>query len=280
MAIKQILAAVEHLSSPNAVLRMGMSLALRFDAVLTCVYVIAPVDGPRYAGGTTLDAVMQEIDRHHDAGAAKVREAFESATRQLGIRTEWRVARGFPDDEAIVNVRYSDLAIVAQSDPAPERSRFPLHADEVVLAAGCPVIVVPRQGCFSTAARRILVAWNASTEATRAVNGALLLLQEADTVDVLLVNPGRGHEGPGGHGAEPGADIAAHLSRHGVRLNVGLEHTEHENVGAHLLSRAGQLGADLIVAGAYGRSRAREFVLGGVTQHLLHHASIPVLFSH
>jgi nucleotide-binding universal stress UspA family protein len=280
VSIKKILAAVEHLSSPNAVLRTGMSLASRFDAVLTCVYVITPVDGPRYAGGTTLDAVMGEIARRHDTCAAKVREAFESATRRLGIRTEWRLARGFPDGEAIVNVRYCDLAIVAQSDPAPERSSFPLHADAVVLAAGCPVVVVPRQGYFSTSARRILVAWNASTEATRAVNGALLFLQEADAVEVVVVNPGKGHEGLGGHGAEPGADIAAHLSRHGVRLEVHLERTDGESVGARLLSRAEQLGAELIVAGAYGRSRAREFVLGGVTQHLLHHAPIPVLFSH
>ena len=253
---------------------------MRFDAVLTCVYVIAPADGPRYAGGLTLDAVMREVARRHDDCASKVREAFESETHKLGIRTEWRLARGFPDEEVTVNARYSDLTIIAQNDPTPMRASLPLRPDDVVIAAGCPILVVPRQGVFSTSARRVLVAWNASTEATRAVNDALPFLQGADAVDVVLVNPGKGHEGLGGHGAEPGADIAAHLSRHDVRLEVHLEHAKDESVGACLLSRAEELGAELIVAGAYGRSRAREFVLGGVTRHLLHHAPIPVLFSH
>jgi nucleotide-binding universal stress UspA family protein len=139
------------------------------------------------------------------------------------------------------------------------------------------VLVVPHTGSFTSVGRRVLVGWNASREATRAVHDALPLLAGAESVTVSAVNPRRGL---GAHGEEPGSDIARHLARHGVRVTV--EHTAAPEIGAAdiLLNRASELSADLLVVGAYGQSRLREFLLGGVTRSLLREMTVPVLLSH
>jgi nucleotide-binding universal stress UspA family protein len=123
----------------------------------------------------------------------------------------------------------------------------------------------------------VLVGWNAGREATRAVHDALPLLVKASSVTITAVNP---RVGLGAHGQEPGADIARHLARHGVTVEV--EHTAAPEIGAAdiLLNRASELSADLLVVGAYGHSRLREFLLGGVTRSLLHQMTLPVLLSH
>ena len=114
-------------------------------------------------------------------------------------------------------------------------------------------------------------------EATRAVHDALPILVGARLVHVIAVNPSGGMAG---HGDVPGADICLHLSRHGV--NAVCEHIRSEDlkIGEMLLSRAADEDVDLLVMGAYGRSRLRELVMGGATRHLLGHMTVPVLMSH
>jgi nucleotide-binding universal stress UspA family protein len=103
------------------------------------------------------------------------------------------------------------------------------------------------------------------------------LLQGAKQVTVLAVNPQRGISG---HGDVPGADISLNLARHGVMAEAAQTVASDGEVGDMILSRAADLGADLIVIGAYGRSRMSDLILGGVTRHLLTHTSIPILMSH
>ena len=122
-----------------------------------------------------------------------------------------------------------------------------------------------------------MVAWDASRLATRAVNDALPILRKASKVHLLAINPEGGREG---HGDVPGADIGLHLARHGVKAEASSIHAEDLEAGDALLSRAADFGADLIVMGAYGHSRWRELVLGGVTRHLLNHMTAPVFMSH
>jgi nucleotide-binding universal stress UspA family protein len=150
-------------------------------------------------------------------------------------------------------------------------------AEHVVLAAGRPVLMIPYAGQPAALGERVLVAWNASRESTRALTDALPLLQRAAQVDVLTVNARPGRDG---HGEMPGADIALYLARHGVSANVHPTHGEDIGVGEWLLSRAADLGTDLIVMGAYGHSRLREMVLGGATRTILQSMTVPVLMSH
>jgi nucleotide-binding universal stress UspA family protein len=147
----------------------------------------------------------------------------------------------------------------------------------VMLASGRPVLAIPYAGQFEQIGERVLVAWNASREATRAVNDALPLLMGAKAVTILAVNPKHGIEG---HGDVPAADIALHLARHGVKAEAAHTIAKDISEGDALLSYAADLGADLIVAGGYGHSRAREMVFGGATRTLLQEMTVPMLLSH
>ncbi len=137
--------------------------------------------------------------------------------------------------------------------------------------------MVPYIGARQEMGRNVLVAWNGSREATRAVNDALPILERADKVTVLAVNPGKNGND---HGDIPSADIALHLARHGVKAEASQTVSDELEVGSIILSRISDLGADLVVMGAYGHSRMRELMMGGVTRDLLRHMTVPVLMSH
>ena len=124
--------------------------------------------------------------------------------------------------------------------------------------------------------RRILVAWNATRESIRAVADALPLLVKAKAVQVLVVDHERNRAG---HGQEPGADIARHLTRHGAQVEVQRLSSGGKDVGQLLLSQAAAFGAELLVMGAYGHSQLREWMFGGVTRTVLYQAVLPVLLS-
>nr|AAC33476.2 unknown [Azospirillum brasilense] len=125
--------------------------------------------------------------------------------------------------------------------------------------------------------RRVLVAWNGSREAARAVADAMPILTAAKRVVVMAVNP---KAGPAGIGDEPGADIAKHLSRHGCRVEATHIVTDQIDPGDTLLNTVADESCDLLVMGAYARSRVREQVLGGMTRYMLEHMTVPVLMSH
>lgn len=279
MLIKQILVLIQHRASADSIIRMAVVLAERFEATIVGTYVIPPGDVPLYASGRTLSAVMNEMAARDQQQIEQVRASLESLARRHGIATEWRVAPGSPNEQAVVQARYSDLVVLSQDGSARLRDCEPLSPQGIVRGISCPMMVVPRRADFSPALNRAVVAWNASKEAKRAVDDALSILATVETVHIVVVNPGRGHEGTGGHGAEPGADIARHLTRHGIRPEIHVDLAPEQSVGARLLEWTERLHADLLVAGAYGRSRLRESLVGGVTQHLLQHTHVPILMS-
>jgi nucleotide-binding universal stress UspA family protein len=212
--------------------------------------------------------------------AERAKALFDEGVERagLGLTTEWREAEGDAANVASLHARYVDLTVIGQTDP----DDIPLGnaqdlPERLILGAGRPALVVPYAGRFATIGESVLLAWNASREATRAANDALPLLQRASRVTVLSVNPRRG---PGGHGAIPGADIALHLARHGVRSEAASITTDEVAIDDMLLSQAADSGADLIVMGAYGHSRLGELVLGGATRHILRQITVPVFMSH
>jgi nucleotide-binding universal stress UspA family protein len=144
---------------------------------------------------------------------------------------------------------------------------------QVVLGSARPVLALPYAGRFATIGARVLLAWDGSSEATRAVWGALPLLRAADLVAIVLFKPAEAA------GRQPGADLALYLARHGVRCEVHAEPVPIAG-GATLLSCAADLQSDLIVMGAYGHARLREMLLGGVTETILASMTVPVLMAH
>ncbi len=261
-------------------LELAFWLAARFDAHLVGLLALSAPYVPGYALAEAGDRILEAQAHSRSEAARDAMEAFRAAAaRHPGVKTEWRS----PQDEALdalrMSARYADLLIVGQRDRDSERDTLiaPGLVDELVLSAGRPVLIVPYAGRFPSVGKNVLVAWNASSEAARAVTDALPLLAAADSVQVMAFNP---EATRADHGESPGADIALFLARHGVKATASRQGHVGNDVGAQILSRAADLGADLIVMGAYGHSRLRELVMGGVTRTLLASMTVPVLMSH
>jgi nucleotide-binding universal stress UspA family protein len=223
---------------------------------------------PGAIGGLSETQTLYRERAQSDATDAQA--AFDKAIERYGVAGEWRCVDGFAEDVVVTHIRYADLTVVGQADPDRRSASL---AGDVTLRAGRPVLVVPYTGTPDTLCERPLVAWNASREATRAVTDALPFLTRAKEVTVLSINPEDTEH-------LPGAEIATFLARHGVKADARQEAAKGISDGDSLLSRAAEFGADMIVMGAYGHSRAAEFVFGGTTRDLLQHSPISLFLSH
>ena len=241
------------------------------DAHLVALHVMEPPYTPAslmHGAPSVLLEWQESVIRER---LEKTKKVVEEAERRTGMKYEWRQVKGQTVDVALQHAQYADLVVVSQAT-TDEDTSLDLMPEELIMASGRPVMLVPRYGKFPVIGERILVAWNRTRESTRAVHDALPLLQRAKSVRIMEVNPAGKHIA--------GADIATHLARHGVRAEVGSVSAEDMKAGDIILSRAADLGADLLVMGAYGHSRLREYTFGGVTLHILRHMTIPVLMSH
>ena len=197
---------------------------------------------------------------------------LHAAVRRQGVDWVWRPVRAVAPSELVVHARFADLAVVSRRDPADPPDALDTLPEALVLASGRPIVLLAPGGPAGEP-RRILLAWKPRPEAVRAVAGALPLLARADAVQVVVV----GDESAPEHGYIGGADIAEHLARHGARVEVLRLSSNGDDVGRLLLSQAAAFGADLLVMGAYGHSRLRERLFGGVTRTVLTEAALPVL---
>jgi nucleotide-binding universal stress UspA family protein len=280
MALKDILVNLDATAASAARLDLACALARRHSAHLTGLFVVdisvAAMAGAE-GGGAALAELIEIMRRDGLAAAATAEAAFREKTRKEGVAAEWRMVEGVAPQQVALQGRYADLIVVGQDSPEDGAPAAGPLLEAALFTSGRPVLVVPFAGRFETLGQRVLIGWNAKREAARAVHDALPLMEGAEAVSVLVVNPQ-----PGGdlHGEEPGADIAQHLARHGVKVTV--ERIVAPDLGPDdaLLNRAAESGADLIVIGGYGHSRLRELVLGGVTRGLLRHMTVPVLMSH
>jgi nucleotide-binding universal stress UspA family protein len=270
---------------PMAALPLAVALAASEGAHLTALSLTPTISmfvgGLPYSGSIsevqTLEALEAEARQKALAEARKAESQFRAAAERQGVSAEWRHAEGDMARIAVLHTRYADLAVIGQSDPDhPVRGAASL-VEAILLGAGRPVLVVPYAGAFAAVGRNVLLCFNATREAARALNDALPILARADKVTVFSVNP---PDAESGGPAVPGADIALHLARHGVKAEAASTVSLDIDVGNTILSRASDFSADLIVMGGYGHSRQREFIMGGATRTLLRHMTVPVLLSH
>ncbi len=278
MSFKDLLVHVGTSRHQDQALDVAVRLARDFAAHLTGLYTTAEIYVPPYLEERFAADIITEQRKHLAASRRTAKARFEDRARKAAVEAEWRESEGDAPKLVRLHARYADLTVLGQSNPNEtlpfSESGVP---ERVLLESGRPVLLVPYAGMFSTTGQRALVAWNASAQATRAVNDALPLLRRAKSVTILAVNPERGN---GGHGQIPGADISLHLARHGVATEASHAYADDMDVGDVILSRAADLSADLIVMGAYGRTRLRETVLGGATRSLLRQMTAPLFMSH
>ena len=282
MSYKDLLVVLDSDAASRRRVDLAAALAERFAAHLVGLYRLPVPDVPHhlsYYDPAVLDPFFMDLRQQAQAVADTEREAFEHTASLRGLSVEWRlIAEGLPEADAALHARYVDLTILGQLNP--DRGDLDLirpRPEQVAFASGRPVLVVPYAGDFEVVGRRVLIGWNASREATRAVNDAMPLLMAADAVTVLTIDA---REGADRHGELPGADISLHLARHGVTAEIERTVSAGIGPGEVLLSRAADLGADLLVIGAYGHSRVRELLLGGATRSILQSMTLPVLMSH
>lgn len=259
----------------------GTALASALGAHLAVVQPITlplPIPGP---WGVAPRDMLDEFYAQLRSEAAKKAELVRSQLAKESISWEVRVDEGmFVEAPRAVarQARYADLAVLAAphegADEAPVSRAF---FSALLFESGRPVLVVPAQRAVEFPFRHAVVAWLPSREATRAVHDALPLLTRFESVDVVTLDPVVGDMD---HGPDPGVDIATHLARHGLNVNVRSIASSGLTVAAALLQHARESGAQLLVAGGYGHSRLREWALGGTTRELLHSGTVPVLFSH
>jgi nucleotide-binding universal stress UspA family protein len=220
--------------------------------------------------------LLESIAQQEEEWAALARKRFEDAVQAANIQSSFEHGLGPRFTALSTHARYSDLLVLTQDsdDGQPRMSGF---ADNVLLDCARPVLMVPYVGAAVPIGGTAVVAWNGTRESTRAVNDALPLLSLAKQVQVVVIEP---DDTPLRNAPLPGADISAHLARHGLNVEAKVLHGSGISAGNLLLSHAADVSANLIVMGAYGHSRLREMILGGVTHQLLQEMTVPVLMSH
>ncbi len=272
MTYKTILVHLDETPRRSERLQLAAALAARFDAHLVGLFALGAARIPSYALAEA-GPIMRDIEERRRSEAARAAEAeFRSAEKRGGGKSEWRISTDDAAAAVRLSARYADLVVLGQPQPGDALGRA--IAEEVILASGRPVLMVPYAGRFPDTGKRALVAWNASREAARAVTDALPLLARAQSVEVVAFGD------VGDHGPVPGADLALFLARHGVKATAARQSAPGVDIGSQILSRAADSDADLIVMGAYGHSRVREMALGGATRSLLDAMTVPVLMAH
>jgi nucleotide-binding universal stress UspA family protein len=281
MSLKDILVHLDDPASGASALSAAIILARRHGAHITGLHAynfdlpLMMLSGG-YINPRMLDGFLEEGRRGVESKRQAAQALFEDAVQREGIGGDWRAVEGDIEGLLTHHARYADLIVFGR----PSETGNPLVelAETVMFGAGRPILLVPPVLPYPTLGERVLIGWNGTREAARAVADALPLLRQAEAVHILSVAAAEpGEEGPGRLKA---SDLALHLSRHDVRVSaatVAAEGVEAQNV---LLNAAADRAADLLVVGGYGRGRLRELILGGVTRSLFRQATIPVLFSH
>jgi nucleotide-binding universal stress UspA family protein len=255
----------------------AVSVAEEFEAhLLGVAFAYEPIIPGSVMGGIPPEFIeSQRAESNKKAQDAIAR--FEQLAKREGISYETRVVSatiaGASDQLARMGRRF-DLVVVGQPEhgkPMPEE----VVDEGVLFESGRPVIFVPFIQRTGLKLDSVLVAWDGSRAATRAIGDAMPFLEKAKQVEVVVVGgkPPKSDEAPG-------ADLGQHLARHGIKVTVKRITAPEIDVQSAILSHASDSSTDMIVMGGYGHSRLREFVLGGVTRGLLESMTVPVLMSH
>ncbi len=274
--IKDIIVSLAQGGTRDPACEYAVSAAEAFQAQLAGIaFAYEPIIVAGEMTAIPPELVEEQLERNGRAAEASLAR-FEEAARRAGISFERHTSTEAPGGAAYLfgeMAKVADLVIVGQPDPENDTYQD-LIIETALFETGRPAIVVPYIQKEPFKLDRVMVCWDGSRTAARAVADAMPLLERAKAIDVVTV-----FEHPPADQRIPGADMAAHLARHGVKVNLEKIITDIDAGGA-LLSFAADNAVDFMVMGAYGHSRLREFILGGVTRDILETMTVPVLMSH
>ncbi len=279
MTNKTILAVLNDPDTAAGVLETAIMLCNQNNGHLIGLYAEAPeqvfIYAPMEVPSASTIAAVQEAARER---ADKIETMFRARVEREGISFEWRkflIPGGFSSNGVIDSARSADIVVCGQLDddtPGPLRSDIEL----LIFECGRPVLMVPYIVKAAKPIERALVAWNGSREAARAAFDALPLLSGAKEIEILSVDA----RDSGSQTADlAGSELAATLTRHGIKVNVNNIVSGGTPVGSVIENRVSDIGADLLIMGAYTHSRLRERLFGGATNTLLSSMSTLTLMS-
>jgi nucleotide-binding universal stress UspA family protein len=274
--IKDIVLALEVGSARDAARDYAISVAATFDAHLAAIgFDYAPILPPM----DTVSALPSDIlDAEREANRQAASDAiaqFEEAARLAAVSAESRLVEASVSGATNVFgsvARTFDLSVVGQAEP--KSMRDDLMIEGALFDSGRPVLVVPYIQRAGLKLDRVMVCWDGGRNAARAINDAMPFLSRAKAVDVVTITARKDRSGE-----IKGADIAQHLARHGLNVELRRINPGDIDVANVILSDAADRDADFIVMGGYGHSRLREFVLGGATRGILSSMTVPTLMS-
>jgi nucleotide-binding universal stress UspA family protein len=277
-SLKQVLVHLD--PSLDAVHRLVLARALAGEhgAALAALYATTPVFVGLPAApaiGPTMAASLIAID---DGRRDRTRRMFDESLRAPGVAATWGETVELPVAGAFaLQAVHADLLVLGQRNPTDALAAgVPADfAESVMIASGRPALVVPYVGCPAGIGKTVAIAWKETREAARAVAAAMPILQRAQQVHIVCWDE---EELPVVQGAR--LDLEGHLRLHGVHATWHREGAAPADLGEMLLSRVADLGADLLVMGCYGHSRAREWILGGTSRSILSSMTVPVLMGH
>lgn len=279
MAIKDLLVAFNDDEGARNALTFGLQMAAKYDASLTGLYAYQPQS---YGGSVKRwipEDVFETMTQAEAESAKEIEKAFNAQVKASGHKgeTHFSIETGQPDLMLARTARYHDLLLMGQFVGALSRQRKAIQPEQILERSGKPVIVVPANYKVRPFKETAAVAWDASRSAARALTDAMQILETKKNLDILTVHPDGQEER---HGDMPERDIIAHLKRHGVKANhVQLEAGAH-GIGQAILAHCEKTDPDVLVMGAFGRSKIGAVLFGGVSLHILEHMNVPLLMSH
>ena len=275
MTIKDIGVHVDHTPHSRIRIETGFKLARSLGARVIGIYCQPEAELPSYSGYPIAINLIEQLDQTLENEAEQARALFHDIAKSHDIPSSWRKTQGDVTHNTSLESRMVDLMILGQPHPGQGEPRHII--DSVLLEAGRPCLVLPYIYQGQSFGKKSLIAWNGSREASRAIHDAIPLLQSSDKALLVVSDPSRTVFS---EADMPGTTMATHLSRHGIEVELKLSYANTIKTSENLLSLACDEGVDMIVMGAWGHSRFRELVLGGMTREVLNSMTVPVLMSH
>lgn len=273
--IKDLIVNLERNAPRQRIGELAIGVAQMFDAHISGV-CFAYDALPNFTMPDFPSDVINQMIAASEAAAKAAIKQFEEDCRRQGVSAEHHLletAYGSPGRFPKMARRF-DLSVIMQSDT--EEGDNDILIEQVLFDSGRPVLIVPYIQKAPIRLDRVVCGWDGSRAATRAINDARPLLRRAGAVELLIV---RDHKVRDPNELR-GIEMANHLARHGIKLDIKTITAPDVGVAASILSHVADSSADLLVMGGYGHSRLREFVLGGVTREMLKSMTVPVLMSH
>jgi nucleotide-binding universal stress UspA family protein len=287
MALKDLLVDLDQTESSFPRLRSAVDLAVRHKGHLTALYVREwnreQLDRRKSAelglvSRQSLHRLDETIEASIEEAAERLRSMLDLLARQRGVDAELRCVDGVAATVVAQSARYADLCILGPDESEGPTSVEYTFSEQLLFVTGRPVLFVPAIASAPTLGRHIVVAWNSSRPAARALNDALPLIEHADRTTIVMVNPAGFIDK---HHGLPGEQLIEHLRRHGAAPDaIRIENVPPGEIADRLQEEALTLGADVIVAGAFGHPRLWEKLLGGVTHDLMARMRLPIFMSH